>query len=103
MNISEESKTVQPGRTAKTADKLPPPPGPGGSGDQERIHELNKQIGVPLPTSFVGHEYIRGIQSVLNSIEKDPLRFWKKKVSVYKTMKSKNAASLFGVFQNFRS
>lgn len=82
MNVSEESKTA-PGKTAKTADK--PPPVPAGSGDQGRINELNKQIGIPLPTSVAGHDYIRGIQSILNSVEKDPLRFWKKKVSVYKT------------------
>lgn len=100
VNISQESKRA-PGKTAKTADK--PPPVPAGSGDQERINELNKQIGAPLPTSVIGHNYIRGIQSVLNSVEKDPLRFWKKKVSVLKTMKSKKPASLVVVYRHFHS
>lgn len=79
VNVVEESKAT-PGKTAKVDDK------PTRSGDQDRINELNKQIGAPLPTSVA--DYIRGIQSVLNSVEKDPLRFWKKKVSVYKTMTS---------------
>lgn len=79
VNVVEESKAT-PGKTAKADDK------PTRSGDQDRINELNKQIGAPLPTSVA--DYIRGIQSVLNSVEKDPLRFWKKKVSVYKTIES---------------
>lgn len=77
VHITEESKAA-PSKTAKTADKAPPVP--AGSGDQSRIHELNKQIGAPLPPSAVGHDYTRGILSVLNSIEKEPLEFWKKKV-----------------------
>lgn len=100
VNVSEESKKAQTGKSAKTDDKAPPPE-PGGSGDQDRITELNKQIGTPLPTSIAGHDYIRGIQSILNSIEKDPLRFWRLKVSVHKTIKSNKAASLVVVFQHF--
>lgn len=80
VNVAEESKAA-PGKTAKADDK------PAGSGDQDRINELNKEIGVPPPTCVA--DYIRGIQSMLNSVEKNPLRFWKKKVSVYKTTKSK--------------
>lgn len=79
VNVVEESKPT-PGKTEKVDDKST------RSDDQDRINELNKQIGAPLPTSFT--DYIRGIQSVLNSVEKDPLRFWKKKVSVFKTTKS---------------
>ncbi|CAG03683.1 unnamed protein product, partial [Tetraodon nigroviridis] len=79
VNVSEESKKVKTSKTAKTDDKAPPPE-LAGSGDQDRITELNKQMGTPLPTSVAGHDYIRGIQSILNSIDKDPLRFWRKKV-----------------------
>lgn len=92
VNVSEESKRAA-GKSAKTADK--PPPVPAGSADQDRINMLNKQIGAPLPTSAVGHDYIRGIQSILNSVMKDPLEFWKKKVSVYKTRKFETAASFW--------
>lgn len=95
VNVSEESKT------AKTSDKLPPVP--PGSHDQGRIDELNKQLGLPLPTFVAGPEYIRGIQSILNSVMKDPLRFWRKTVSVSETMKSKKAASLVVEYQHFQS
>lgn len=102
VNVSEESKKVKTSKTAKTDDKAPPPE-LAGSGDQDRITELNKQMGTPLPTSVAGHDYIHGIQSILNSIDKDPLRFWRKKVSVHKTPKSNKAASLVLIFHRFHS
>lgn len=63
--------------------------------------DLNKQtIGTGLQTTTAGHDCMRGIQSILNSIEKDPLILWKKQVSVIKTKKSEKPVGLV-VHQTF--
>lgn len=66
------------------ADKSSPLPA-GSVGPQGQGIELSKQpIGSDLQTSTAGHDCMRGIQSILNSTEKDPLELWKKHVSLLK-------------------
>lgn len=73
----------------------------GLGGHQGPGIELNKQtIGTGLQTTTAGHDCMRGIQSILNSIEKDPLILWKKQVSVIKTNKSEKPVGLV-VHQTF--
>lgn len=57
--------------------------------------------GAALQTTSGGRDYMRGIQSILNSIEREPLRLWKKEVSVYKTISSLKSAGLVLVLQTF--
>lgn len=85
QKISEESKgapSIVPDMSAMV---------PAGSGDQEAA----------LQTTAGGQDYMRGIQSILNSIEREPLTLWKKEVSVYKTINSLEPAGLVLVLQTF--
>lgn len=55
----------------------------GSGGPQGQGIELSDQtIGSDLHTTTAGHDCMRGIQSILNSNEKDPLKLWKKHVSL---------------------
>lgn len=56
---------------------------PRGSDLQCLRHGLAElRIGTGLQTTAAGPVYARGIQSMLNSTEKDPLKRWEKEVSV---------------------
>lgn len=73
---------------------------PAGSGDQ--VHELDRprtEFGLPPPAA--GQDHVRGLESMLNSVEKEPLKLWTKEVSVYKTINSLEPASLVVVHQTF--
>lgn len=97
--ISEESKAA-PTKPLAMADR--PAPVPARSGDQSHRKEADKQIiGDALQTTAAGQDYMRGIQSILNSIEKEPLTLWKKEVSVYKTSTLWNQLVWFFVLQTF--
>lgn len=62
---------------------------PAGPGDQDCRKEADEEImGGALQTRGAGQDYMRGIQSILNSIEKEPLILWRKEVSVNKTISS---------------
>lgn len=81
VNISGASQTVL-GKNTGMADKSSPAPA-GSEGPQGQGIEQSKQTeGSVLQTSAAGHDCMRGIQSILNSIEKDPLKLWKKNVSM---------------------
>lgn len=81
-----------------SADK--PAAVPSRSADQGRRKEADKQImEAAFLTTAGGQDYMRGIQSILNSIEKEPLTLWRKEVSVYK--KSLEPAGLVLVLQTF--
>lgn len=85
QKISEERKaapSIVPDKSAMV---------PAGSGDQ----------GAALQTTAGGQDYMHGIQSILNSIEREPLTLWKKEVSVYKTINSLEPAGLVLVLQTF--
>lgn len=97
--ISEESK-VAPGRPTVMADK--PAPVPTRSGDQVPRKEADEQImGAALQTTSAGQDYMRGIQSILNSVEKKPLTLWRKEVSNFKTINHLETAGLVLVRQTF--
>lgn len=83
--ISEESKAA-PSKPAVTADK--PAPVPAESLGHHRKEADEEIMGAALQTTAAGQDYMRGIQSILNSIEKEPLTLWRKEVSVYKTINS---------------
>lgn len=85
QKISEESKGV-PSIAPDKSDTVP-----AGSGD----------LGAALQTTAGGQDYMRGIQSILNSIEREPLTLWKKEVSVYETINSLEPAGLVLVLQTF--
>lgn len=74
--ISEESKAV-------SAEK--PIPVLDGSSDEGFKKEEDKQVMEVALQTTAGQDYMRGIQSILNSIEKEPLTLWRKEVRVYKT------------------
>ncbi|TWW58334.1 Cilia- and flagella-associated protein 20 [Takifugu flavidus] len=79
VNISGQSQIVHSKNTGM-ADKSSPLPA-GSGGPQGQGIELSKQpTGSDLQTSTAGHDCMRGIQSILNSTEKDPLKLWKKHV-----------------------
>uniref|UniRef100_A0A674P477 CFA20 domain-containing protein n=1 Tax=Takifugu rubripes TaxID=31033 RepID=A0A674P477_TAKRU len=81
VNISGQSQIVHSKNTGM-ADKSSPLPA-GSGGPQGQGIELSKQpTGSGLQTSTAGHDCMRGIQSILNSTEKDPLKLWKKHVSL---------------------
>lgn len=72
--ISEESKAAPANKPTPVLD---------GSGDEGVKKEADKQVmGAALQTAS-GQDYMRGIQSILNSIEKEPLTLWRKEVSIY--------------------
>lgn len=81
VNVSGQSQTVRSQNTGK-ADKASPLPAGSGGPEGQGI-ELSKQpIGSDLQTATAGHDCMRGIQSILNSTERDPLKLWKKHVSL---------------------
>lgn len=74
---------------------------PAESGDQ--VHDLDKpRPGTGPPPTAAGQDLMRGLESILNSVEKEPLKLWKKEVSVYKTINSLEPASLLVVHQHFQ-
>lgn len=96
--ISQESKAA-PSKAAATADK--PAPGPAGSCDQGHRKEADGNMGATLQTTTSGQDYMRGIQSILNSVEKEPFKLWRKEVSIYKTINSLKPAGLVVVLRSF--
>lgn len=48
----------------------------------------------PVPAEHQPKKQKPGFQSVLNSIEKDPLKLWRKEVRVYQTINGLEPASL---------
>lgn len=88
--ISEESKAA-PSKAAPSKAAVPadtPAPGPAGSGDQGHRKDADGNMGAVLQTTTSGQDYMRGIQSILNSVEKEPFKLWRKEVSIYKTINS---------------
>lgn len=81
------------------ADK--PGPGPAGSCDQGHWKEADGNMGATLQTTTSGQDYMRGIQSILNSVEKEPFKLWRKEVSIYKTINSLKPAGLVLVLRSF--
>lgn len=97
VKVSEEGKTA-PSINIVMADKSLLMP--AESGDQ--VHDLDKpRPGTGLPPTAAGQDLVRGLESILNSVEKEPLKLWKKEVSVYKTINSLEPASLVVVHQTF--
>lgn len=57
---------------------------PAGAGDQ--VHEPDRpRPETGLGPTAAGQDHVRGLESMLNSVETEPLKLWKKEVSVYKT------------------
>lgn len=78
LRIVGEGHTV-PGVKAAMADTLPAvPSGSDHRGLRDGLTEL--RIATGLQTTAAGPVYARGIQSMLNSTEKDPLNRWEKEV-----------------------
>lgn len=96
--ISQESKAAA-SKAAAMADK--PAPGPAGSCDQGHRKEADENMGAALQTTTSGQDYMRGIQSILNSVEKEPFKLWRKEVSIYKTIYSFKPAGLVLVLRSF--
>lgn len=97
MKVSEEGK-MAPSINIVMADKSLLVP--AGSGD--RVHDLDKpRTESGLPPVAAGQDYVRGAASILNSVENEPLKVWKKEVSVSETINSPEPVRLVVVHQSF--
>lgn len=89
VNISEESQPAPNTKTIEPAEKSSQVP--TGSERQGRRTELSKprtEPGSPTPARTTGPEHKRGFHTILDSVEKEPLKLWQTEVSVYKTLNS---------------
>lgn len=77
VKVAEEGKTT-PSINITAADKsLLVPDG----GDQ--VRDLDQPItGIGLAPTADGQDHVRGLEPILNSVEKEPLKLWKKEVSL---------------------
>lgn len=95
MKVSEEGKTA-PSINIMTADRSLLV----DAGSEDQVQELDKpRTRAGLPPTAAGQDQARGLECILNSTEKEPLKLWKKEVSVYQTINSVEATSLVVVNQ----
>ena len=84
VNISAERQTAASRGAGMAASSLQVPAGSGRQGHRKGMHQPRTGTG-PQPTA-TGEEYICGFYTILNSTDREPLKFWATEVSVYKTM-----------------
>lgn len=97
MKVSEEGKRV-PSINIVMADKSLLVP----AGSEDQVHDLDKEgTRTDLPPRAAGQDQVTGLESILNSIDKEPLKLWKKEVSVYNSFNSQQPASLVVAHQTF--
>lgn len=104
VETAAETAVETTGETAemslRSTLRSPVPAGSEHQGQREGLSKPRTETGSPTPARSPGPEHRREFHTILDSVEKEPLKLWQKEVSIYKTLNLLQPASFVVVHEH---